>query len=248
MNSKLFFAIFFFVLLYLNIANSSENKINVAVSSNFLTTFKKISQKFKKKHNCEIVISSDSTTNLFTKIKNGAPFDVFISADAKHPTLLKNFLLIKDNTYTYAYGMITLWAKKTHLKKNSLIHFRNIKNITLANPRLSPYGYASKETYLNLKIKNKNFIFASNINQAFNFIYSENSEIGIVALSQIIHKQIKKINTWNIPSYLYPKIEQQLILLKNNKKNNLQKKLIKYIKTKKIKKIIKKCGYKLKNE
>lgn len=229
------------ICIHLHTIQAKENHINVAISANFLSTFKLISEHFEKKYNCTISISADSTANIFTKIKNGAPFDIFISADSKHPILLENENT-KNKSYIYAYGKIILWTKKYESKKNLLINIKHIKNLSIANPKLSPYGKASKKTYNNLKIKKEHLILGSNINQTFNFIYSNNSEIGIIAQSQIIHNKIKKKHYWKIPHYLYPKIEQRIIILKNS---YLSSELIKYIKSKEIKKIITNAGYKI---
>lgn len=227
--------------MQLNINQAKEHQLNVAVSANFLSTFKLISEQFEKKYNCSIFTSADSTANIFTKIKNGAPFDVFISADSKHPILLEN-TMHNNTSHVYAYGKIILWTKKYTLKKNLLINLEYIKNLSIANPKLSPYGKASKKTYTNLKLKNDKIILGSNINQTFNFIYSNNSEIGIVAQSQILHNKIKNTQYWKIPHYLYPKIEQRIIILKNSYLSN---KLIKYIKSNKIKTVINNAGYKI---
>ena len=166
---------------------------------------------------------------------------MFISADSKHPLLLENELS-KNKSHIYAYGKIILWTKKYTSKKNLLINLAHIENLSIANPKLSPYGKASKKTYNNLKIQKDHIILGSNINQTFNFIYSNNSDIGIIAQSQIIHNKIKKTHSWKIPHYLYPKIEQRIIILKNS---YLANKLMKYIKSEEIKNIINNAGYKI---
>ena len=231
-----------------NINNSTEclaeeKILHIAVSSNFLATSKIISKEFEKKHKSKIILSSDSTANLFTKIINGAPFDIFISADAKHPILLET--KTNNKSSVYAYGKIVLWKKKSSIKKNILIKFNDLKNVSLANPKLSPYGYASDIIHKNLRIKNNKIIFGSNINQTFNFVYSDNSDAGLIALSQSIHNKLISSHIWKLPSYLYPKIEQRIIILKNNTNNDLKGKFISYIKKQKIQYIIKNSGYKI---
>ena len=246
MNKKLlkFILSILLILIYNNMCYSNEkNQLHIAVSSNFLSTIKIISKNFEKKNKCHVIISSDSTANLFTKISNGAPFDIFISADAKHPKLLE-----KENNKSliYAYGKLAIW-KKNNFKKNTLIKLKKIKYLGLANPKLSPYGKASQITYNNINIKNNKFIIGTNINQTFYFIHSENNDIGIVALSQLIHNKTEKNQIWKIPKYLYPKIEQRIILLNNEKKNILKIKFIHYIQQTYTKNIIKKYGYKIIN-
>ncbi len=242
MNKQLFFVLIFFILNCNKILKSSEIIIHAAVASNFLITFKDIAKNFEKKYNCKIIISSDSTVNLFTKIKYGAPFDIFIAADKDHPILLENKI---DNikSYIYAYGKITLLTNSKIIKKNFLIHISVNENIIIANSKLSPYGYASQNVYGNIKIKNLKIIPTMNINQAFIFVSLNSSNIGIVAKSQIMHNKIKNKYTWHVPKYLYKKIEQRLIVLKNRKKNHFIYNFFEYIKTEEVKFLIKKFGY-----
>ena len=248
MKKYKFILILIILYIYTNVIFTHENNLNIAVSANFLSTFKIIAKKFEKNYNCNLIISTDSTSSLFKKIINGAPFDIFISADDKHPILIEKNKNQKYKSKIYAYGNLVIWKKKNKIKKNILINIKKYTNISLAHSKLSPYGNASKKIYNNLNIKNTNVILGLNINQTFNFIYSENSKIGLIALSQVIHNKIKKKYIWKIPPYLYPKIEQRIILIENLKTNKFKKKLLTYMNTKEIKKIIKKSGYKIKND
>ena len=180
---------------------------------------------------------------MFTKIKNGAPFDIFISADDKHPLLLET---IAFKSIIYAYGKISLWKPGYKIKKNTLIFFNENKVFSIANPKLSPYGNASKDVIANIKIKPTKIILGENINHVFKYIYSKNSEIGIIAFSHIIHHSINNIYVWKISQYLYPKIEQRMIIL--NDKNNLflTEAFVNHMKEESIKTLIKNYGYKLK--
>lgn len=218
------------------------NEIYIAVSSNFLNTLQKISYNFEKENNCKIILSSDSTSNLFNKIRLGIPFDIFVSADAFHPKLLEN----KNNkSQIYAYGRILFFTKSFYIKKNFLFFLNNCKNIGLANSKFSPYGVASNLVFKNLNIKNKFFIFGSNINQTFNFIYFNNNEIGIIAFSQAIQNNLEKKFLWKIPRYLYSNIEQRLIVLERSDNKYLTNLFLNYINSKNIKIFIKSQGYKI---
>lgn len=225
----------------INTCFSQDLQINIAVASNFITTTKKICFFFEKKYKKYTTsISSDSTSNLFTKIKNNAPFDIFISADKKHPNIIAKSNFYKNKSYTYAIGYISVSKNKKKIKKHILKYIKNEKFLALSNPKLSPYGKSSKKFILNLKISHEKIIFASNINHTFNFINNNTCNVGITSFSQNIQNKAKKHTYWKIPRYLYPKIKQKAITIKNNNKNNFFfKKIIKN----KIKNLIKINGY-----
>lgn len=223
-------------------SNISKNNLNICTASNFLTTLKIIKNEFEKENNCNIIISSDSTTNIYTKIVNGAPFDIFISADTKHVKLLKEKNLTINDDYIYALGILILLNKEINTNKIK----KNIKNISISNPKLSPYGKATQLFIKNTKLKiNNDIIYGSNVNQVHNFIISENSKLGFISLSQIINKKTEKNNYWIIPEYLYPQITQKITIIKNNKNLKLSIKFMDYIKSKKIQDLILNSGYKL---
>jgi len=241
MQTRVKIILIIILFLFYNNVSYSET-LNVAVSSNFLNTFKIISKNFEKDYKCKIIISSDSTAHLFTKIKSGAPFDIFISADAKHPDLLETSDL---KSISYAYGKIILWQKNYKIKKNSLNLLNNHDAFSIANTKLSPYGKASQNVINNMNFKFKNIILGENINHVFKYIYSKNSEIGITALSHIIYYKINKNYIWKIPQYLYPKIEQKMIILNKNNKFHFKNIFMKYMKQDNIKNLISSHGYKL---
>ena len=241
---KKFKSIFFILLLIICKNTIYAETLNVAVASNFLNTFKIISQNFEKHHECKIIISSDSTINLFTKIKNGAPFDIFISADAKHAELLETPFIKSE---TYAYGKIILWQKNFKIKKNMLILLSSNNIFSIANYKLSPYGNASKVLIYNINFRIKHIVLGENINHVFKYIYSNNSQLGITALSHIIYYKINKYYTWRIPQYLYPKIIQKMIAL-NDTKNELKLMFINYMTSNHVKFLIKSHGYNIEND
>lgn len=213
--------------------------INVAVSSNFLSTFHVIAKEFESKYSCKINICSDSTANLYNKIINKAPFDIFISADAKHPLLLEAITFTKS--FIYAYGKIVLFGKK--FKKNFFRNHRYFSNVALANRFLSPYGEASYKIIENLRLNFKTAVIGMNINQTYNFVYSNSSCIGFVSISQVLNVNIDKDFLWFCPVYLYPSIEQRAILLNNTYPNDILYSFMSYFKSEYVKSIIKQHGY-----
>lgn len=239
--------IIIYILIIFNIFNfcsAQKIKINIAVASNFLITTEKICYFLEKKNKkIELLISSDSTANLFTKIKNNAPFDIFISADKKHANFIEKTNLNKNKTYTYAHGKITFRTNKEQIKKQYLKYIKYENFLIISNPKLSPYGKSSNELLFNIKIKHKKIILGSNINTTFSYISNNTCNIGITSISQNIQNNIRKNTYLKSPKYLYSKIKQKIIIL-HEKKQKIPKNILQYLKKDKIKDLIKKHGYK----
>ncbi len=227
----------------INTCLSKTIQINIAVASNFLITTEKICYFLEKKNKKnKFLISSDSTANLFTKIKNNAPFDIFISADKKHPNILEKTNLNKNKSYIYAKGKIAFKTSKKKIKKQYLKYIKYENFLTISNPKLSPYGKSSNELLFNIKLKHNKIILGSNINTTFSYISNNTCNIGITSISQNIQNNIKKHTYLKIPKYLYSEIKQKVIILKE--KNKISLNILRYIKKDTIKDLIKKHGYK----
>ena len=227
-------AIFIFVIsLNFSVGYASE-RVVVAVASNFLAPFKKIKVKFKEETGYDLLISSGSTAKLYAQIKNGAPFDIFLSADQLTTNkLINENKAIKESEFVYAAGQLAFWDNRKNsdqvVTQNTLIGLkikpkdgRKPSRLAIANPKLAPYGRAAFEVLQKLKLDEimlKRLVFGENIGQAFQFVYSKNADFGIVALSQLKIKGIMN-GFWVIPQNLYQPIHQSAILL-NRAKNNL---------------------------
>jgi molybdate transport system substrate-binding protein len=194
--------------------------IHVAVASNFASTFYKVIKQYKKISGDKVVVSFGSTGKLFAQIKNGAPYDLFLSADMLRPqSLEKEKIGMPGSRFTYAIGKLALWIPYLKIKPSlhkaltSDYHF-----LAIANPKLAPYGRAAREVLVKLKlwkkIKDKT-VRGENISQAFNFIKSKNAQLGFVALSQL--KNLKDTNYIIISDTYYSPIIQQAIVLKASK-------------------------------
>lgn len=211
-----FFCIFlYFIFTFKNIY-SSEKPLFVAVASNFLNVFEILSKEFESKYGYKVFISYDSSSNLYSKIINGAFFDVFISADKRHT----NFFY-KNNIFFYKIsfiGKISFFSDLFFIKKNFFIKISKLNKIVFANPKLAPYGNASLDVINNLKICCINNIIANNVSNSYFYIKSKNVDCGFVSLSQNIFHETFYGNYFIIPQYLYADIEQSIYFF--NKNNN----------------------------
>lgn len=202
----------------------NESEIRVAVASNFAETAERLGNDFTRKTGQKVVFSSGSTGVHYAQILNGAPFDVFLSADEKHPALLeRKGHGVVGTAFTYARGRLVLWsAKPNYVDPGSkVLNFTENQTIAIANPRLAPYGIAAYEVLRRLGIdaddSGSRIVRGENVAQVFQFIDSENADLGFVALSQLkAFKGAEKGSYWVVPQEFYSPIEQQAVLIKDN--------------------------------
>jgi molybdate transport system substrate-binding protein len=182
-----------------------------------------IAGNFEKATGCTVRLSMGSSGNFLTQIENGAPFDVFFSADVAYPKKLEaEGLAAPGSTYVYAIGKIVLWTRNDSRvdvgKGFSALRDPAVRKIAIANPAHAPYGRAAEEAlrhsgvYEALKGR---LVLGENISQAAEFVESGNADAGILALSLVVSPAMKdKGRAWNIPENLYAPIEQGAVAVR----------------------------------
>ena len=246
-----FFSLLYF-LIYIaafSYKYSLAAELHIGVASNFLMPMNAIKQTFESENNTKIFLSSGSSGSLYSQIINGAPLDIFLSADQVLPKKLENTTKgIKGTRFTYATGKLLLFSTKKDLfnfKFPKIILSKKIKYIGLGNPKYVPYGMAAKEVLKSLKIFNrleKKIVLSKNVNQVFLMNYYGNLDIGFIAKSDFIIKY-KKGKVWDIPQNLYSPINQDAILLKYGEKKLEAKIFLKFLSSKKVRDKLKSLGY-----
>ena len=249
---KIFVLIFACQLLF--VTQALSNEIRIAVASNFYSTMKEITVQFELE-NVEtskvnkIVLIPGSSGKHYAQIINGAPFDLFFSADKLRPLLLEEQRFTRDQSrFTYALGRLVLWSPKDGFVDSGgqVLSDRDFQFLAIANPKIAPYGIASKETLVSMNLwqdMNKKIVKGENIAQTFQFVRSENAELGFVSYSQILDPMFNLGGSfWLVSQSLYNPIEQQAVLLRDS---SLGKDFMKFIQTDKALNIIKKNGYDL---
>jgi len=210
---------------------------------------KALTVEFEKTTAHHAVLSFGSTGKHYAQIKNGAPFDVFLAADAARPALLEEqgIALIGSRT-TYARGKLVLWTSKPDVNdlKETLLNSQDIRHLALANPKLSPYGLGAKQVMVKLDIWPKlqtKLVRGENIAQTFQFVHSGNAELGFVAYSQAVNpKRSVQGSFWIPPQSLYSPIDQQAVLL-NDKQAS--KDFLRFLEGSLARQIIQNYGYDL---
>ena len=242
-----------FVWTFLFVAyatNLRAEEALVAVAANFSAPMQQIAASFQKDTGHQLKMSFGATGGIYAQIKNGGPFDVFLSADQITPQKLEaEGLGVAATRFNYATGQLVLWSKQDGLvdEKGQVLRGKNIQRIALANPKLAPYGVAAWETMTALglleQLKPK-MVQGDNIAQTYQFVSTQNAQVGFVALSQVFaNGQLTSGSAWIVPPHLYKPIRQDVILLKNGKDNSAAKALLMYLKGEKAKAVMKSYGY-----
>lgn len=228
------------------------DEVQVAVAANFTAPIQAIAADFKKDTGHTLVAAYGATGQFYTQIKNGAPFEVFLSADDTTPQKLESEGdTVKGSRFTYAVGTLALWsAKDGYVDTQGAVLAKNqYQHLSIANPKAAPYGLAATQVLAKLglaeQVKGK-LVEGQNITQAYQFVSTGNAELGFVALSQIYKDgKVSSGSAWIVPGQMHDPIKQDAVILNKGKDNPAAKALVDYLKGPKAAVIIKSYGYQL---
>jgi len=164
--------------------------LTVAVAANFAPAMEEITRLFTRKTDIPVQVTVSSSGRLYAQIRNGAPFDLFFSADRKRPKLLFEEGRC-EQPVVYVKGLAVLWSRNAALCKEagnwqSAVNGLRLKKIGMANPELAPYGTSAKEALLEEKLWNliqDHLVFGANVAQAFQYAATGATEASFIALS-----------------------------------------------------------------
>ncbi|MBU1665560.1 MAG: molybdate ABC transporter substrate-binding protein [Gammaproteobacteria bacterium] len=241
------------LLLGLSLATSSPaDQINVAVASNFSAPMHAIAAEFARDTGHQARPSFGSSGKFYAQIRNGAPFQVLLSADDETPSRLeREGLTVPGSRFTYAIGTLALWSPQAGYvdAQGEVLRHGRFNKLAIASPKLAPYGVAAVEVLDHMGLRNAltaKWVQGENIAQTWQFVSTGNAELGFVALSQIMKDgKITAGSTWIVPSRLHSPILQDAVLLPSGKGNPAAEALMKYLKGDKARAIIKSYGYEL---
>jgi len=228
--------------------------LNVAVAANLQYAFDDVAAAFKKDTGIDIKPSYGSSGKFTTQIMNGAPFDVFLSADMDFPEKLHKAGFASNEPKPYAYGTLVLWTAKTNLDlKNwqKLLPGDSIGKIAVANPKTAPYGREAMRALAHYKIDKAvepKLVYGESISQATQFIQTQAADVGFTAKSVVISPELKNQGHWvEVPKAAYEPIAQGAVVLKQAAKNapEAAKKFYEYLYSAKARTIFTQFGYQL---
>ena len=209
--------------------------LTIAAASDLQAVLPAIAAQFEKDTGQKVTLTFGSSGNFFTQIQNGAPFDVFFSADIEHPRRPRTRRPDRSGSlYEYAIGRIVLWTLNgsgVDLRQGlRAILDPKVRRIAIANPEHAPYGRAAvaalrhEQVYDQVREK---LVLGENISQAAQFAQSGNAQVGIVALSLALAPAMKSSGSYaEIPESFHPPIEQAAVVLKRSRQAALAQRFI----------------------
>jgi molybdate transport system substrate-binding protein len=215
-------------------------EIRVAAAADLKFAMGALAEKFEKQSGTKVNVTYGSSGSFFSQLQNGAPFDLFFSADISYPKKLEAAGLAEPGTlYEYAVGRIVIWtpvdAKVDAAKQGwKTLSDASVEKIAIANPELAPYGRAAVAAlqkagiYESVRAK---LVYGENISQAAQFVQSGNAQAGIVALSLAVSPAMRDGKRWEIPAAMHPALEQGAIVLKDAKNKLAARAFLEFVKS-----------------
>jgi len=227
-------------VLFLTCSVSFAQDITVAAAADLQYAFQEVAARFEKADGHHVKLIFGSSGNFFAQIQNGAPFDLFFSADSDYPKKLETAGLVEPGTfYPYATGKIVLWAlKETKLDLTqglAVLKDPMVKKIAIANPEHAPYGRAAVAALHHENLYDAvsgKFVLGENIAQTTEFVASGNADVGIIALSLALSPAMQSKGRYvEIPADDYPAIQQAAVILKSSGQKNVSRQFLDFVKT-----------------
>lgn len=229
---------------------SAAGEVRVAVASNFAAVLAELSAEFESASGHRVLAIPGSTGKLYAQITNGAPFEVFLAADAVRPRLLEeNRSAVAGTRFTYAFGRLALWSARSELEvgDGAILKSKNYRHLAIANPRTAPYGAAARQVLDRMELwqdTERRLVFGESVGQTFQFVSTGNAELGFVALSQILRPGFEASGShWIVPSELHQPIDQQAVLLSAGRENPAAVEFVTFLRSPAARETIERFGY-----
>jgi molybdate transport system substrate-binding protein len=220
------------------IDSPAQDKILIAAASDLKFALDSLVAKFRERNHGNIEVTYGSSGKLTEQILNGAPFDIFFSADVSYPKKVKDAGKTSSDIYEYAKGHLVIWSKKTDPSKTQIktLLEPTVRKIAIANPKHAPYGKRAVESLNHYgifeSIQDK-LVYGSNISQTAQFVSAGAADIGIIALSLALSPTMKKENGkyYLIPEETHEPLIQGVVITDKGRDNKLASSFLEYIKS-----------------
>jgi molybdate transport system substrate-binding protein len=242
-------------LLFLCTGLAVAQDIVVAAAADMSAVLPRLAESYTKKTGQAVKLSFGSSGNLTNQIRNGAPFDLFFSADEQYPQqLIAEGLASKDTLYRYAVGRLVLWVPGDSALDLSKLGIQalldlSVKKISMANPAIAPYGRAAEAALRHFGIYDQvssRLVLGENVSQAAQFVESGNAQAGLIALSHALAPAMKdKGRYWKVPLDAYPTLNQAAVVLSRSKQQDAARKFLEYLRNPEVTSLLTGYGFSL---
>jgi molybdate transport system substrate-binding protein len=231
-------------------AAARADEVGVAVASNFAAAMRVLAPAFERATGHRLVVALGSTGALYAQVRNGAPFDVLLSADDETPARLeREGLAVAGSRFTYATGRLVLWSAQPGVvdDQGAVLRSAGAQRLALANPKLAPYGAAAVQALSAMGLWEAwrpRVVQGDNIAQAHAFVASGNAALGLVALSQVTAEgRIASGSGWVVPARLHEPIRQDAVLLSRGRDRAAARALMDWLRSDAAAAVIRSHGY-----
>jgi molybdate transport system substrate-binding protein len=250
--------LFRFALALFLCAPAFAQEIAIAAAADLSSALTEIVARYKAETGRNIKLTFGSSGNLATQIRNGAPFDIFFSADEEYPKqLAADGLADANSLYRYGVGRLVLWIpSESHLDLSKLgmqaLLDPTVKKISIANPQHAPYGRAAEAALRHAQIYDRvssRLVLGENVSQAAQFVESGNAQAGLIALSHALAPAMKdKGRYWPVPLDSYPALNQAAVVLSRSKQPEETRKFLEFVRSPEATSLLKAYGFSLAGE
>lgn len=251
---KIFKSLFLTGTLLLSLSAHAE-KVTVAAAADLKFAMDEIVAAFKKANPTDVVeVIYGSSGKIHTQIQQGAPYDLYFSADIAYPRELANNGFAASEVKPYAFGRIVLWSASLDVTQMTLASLTDpkIARIAIANPKHAPYGKRAEEALRASGLWEQvapKLVYGENIAHAAQFVQTGNAQVGIIALALALNPELAdKGGHWLIPGRLHEPLEQGYIITKRAEGNALAKRFADYISSKPARAVMARYGFVLPGE
>ncbi len=231
--------------------------LTIAAASDLVYCLEEVNKAFTKDHpEVPVNVTTGSSGNFFAQIKNGAPFDLFLSADVQYPLdLIKAGLADEKSLTVYAVGRIALWTTKAEVdvsKGLGVLTSEAVHKLAIANPDHAPYGRAAKAALKNEKLweaLKPKIVQGENISATAQLVETGNADAGIVALSLLLSPKLaNKGHYWEIPEAMHPRLEQAAVITSKGLRHPQSKVYLDFLRSEDARKVFDRFGFRLPRE
>ncbi len=226
--------------------------LTVAAASDLQSVLPALAARFERETSRRVTLTFGSSGNFFSQIQNGAPFDLFFSADVDYPRRLEAAGLAEPGTLQpYAIGRLVLYAgssSKLDLRRGlSVLTDARVRRIAIANPEHAPYGRAAVAALTHERlydqVRNK-LVLGENVSQAAQFVQSGNAEAGLLALSLALAPALRASGAYvEVPASFYPPIEQAAVIVKASARKDAARQFLAFLGRPETVQIMKDAGF-----
>lgn len=241
------------VIAFLLPAFAAAQQFTVAAAADLSNALGEVAANYEKQSGTTVRLVYGSSGALFTQIQNGAPFDVFLSADEGYPTQLVEANLAEKASYSrYAQGGLVVWVppnSQLNVEQHGIdvLLDPSVKKIAIANPQHAPYGKAAVAALQHFDLYErvqKKLVFGENVSQAAQFVDSGNAQVGLVARSHAFAPGRKENGTfWTVPLDAYPALVQAAVVLTHSAHKKEAGEFLEYLKSADAKAVLVKYGF-----